>query len=86
MIRKILSLFLFIYTLLVSQTHFTIPQNVWRISINNENSTGKWKGHDGQNGWKDYIYRLDSTDYSITQEWKQNITSQTYLIEYGFTD
>ena len=86
MIRKILPLYLFINTLLVSQTHFTIPQNVWRISINNENSTGKWKGHDGQNGWKDYIYRLDSTDYSITQEWKRNVTSQTYLIEYGFTD
>ncbi|MDP7565669.1 MAG: hypothetical protein QF794_06055, partial [Candidatus Marinimicrobia bacterium] len=86
MIRKILPLYLFINTLLISQTHFTIPQNVWRISINNENSTGKWKGHDGQNGWKNYIYRLDSTDYSITQEWKRNVTSQTYLIEYGFTD
>ncbi|MBC8345225.1 MAG: hypothetical protein ISR82_07100 [Candidatus Marinimicrobia bacterium] len=86
MIRKILSLFLVLYSISISQTHFTIPQNVWRISIQNEISTGKWKGHDGQNGWKDFSYRLDSIDYSITQEWKRNITSQSFLIEYGFTD
>lgn len=86
MIRIFLSLFLLQYTFSVSQTHFTLPQNVWRISIQNENSTGNWKGHDGQNGWQDYAYRVENLDYVISQEWKRNITSQTFLIEYGFTD
>ena len=86
MIRIFLSLFLLQYTFSVSQTHFTIPQNVWRISIQNEYSTGNWKGHDGRNGWQDYAYRLENLDYVISQEWKRNITSQTFLIEYGFTD
>lgn len=86
MIRIFLSLFLLQYTLSVSQTHFTIPQNVWRISIQNENSTGNWKGHNGRNGWQDYAYRVENLDYVISQEWKRNITSQTFLIEYGFTD
>ena len=86
MIRIFLSLFLLQYTFSVSQTHFTIPQNVWRISIQNKNSTGNWKGHNGQNGWQDYAYRLENLDYVISQEWKRNITSQTLLIEYGFTD
>ena len=86
MIRIFLSLFLLQYTFSVSQTHFTIPQNVWRISIQNENSTGNWKGHNGRNGWQDYAYRLENLDYVISQEWKRNITSQTFLIEYGFTD
>jgi len=86
MIRIFLSLFLLQYTFSVSQTHFTIPQNVWRISIQNENSTGNWKGHNGRNGWQDYAYRVENLDYVISQEWKRNITSQTFLIEYGFTD
>lgn len=86
MIRIFLSLFLLQYTFSISQTHFTIPQNVWRISIQNKNSTGNWKGHNGQNGWQDYAYRLENLDYVISQEWKRNITSQTLLIEYGFTD
>ena len=86
MIRIFLSLFLLQYTFSVSQTHFTIPQNVWRISIQNEYSTGNWKGHNGRNGWQDYAYRLENLDYVISQEWKRNITSQTFLIEYGFTD
>jgi hypothetical protein len=86
MIRIFLSLFLLQYTFSVSQTHFTIPQNVWRISIQNENSTGNWKGHNGRNGWQDYAYRVENLEYVISQEWKRNITSQTFLIEYGFTD
>ena len=86
MIRIFLSLFLLQYTFSISQTHFTIPQNVWRISIQNENSTGNWKGHNGRNGWQDYAYRVENLDYVISQEWKRNITSQTFLIEYGFTD
>ncbi|MDC0235120.1 hypothetical protein OAK09_02115, partial [Candidatus Marinimicrobia bacterium] len=86
MIRLFLFLFLLQYTFSVSQTHFTIPQNVWRMSIQNEYSTGNWKGHNGRNGWQDYAYRLENSDYVISQEWKRDITSQAFFIEYGFTD
>ena len=86
MIRKFFSLFILFLNYLYSQTHFTIPQNVWRISIENEISGGKWKGHDGGDGWKDFTYQLDGIDYIITQEWKRNLLTQSYSIEYGFTD
>ena len=86
MIRKFFSLFILSLNYLYSQTHFTIPQNVWRISIENEISGGKWKGHDGGDGWKDFTYQLDGIDYIITQQWKRNLLTQSYSIEYGFTD
>ena len=86
MIRKFFSLSILCLNYFYSQTHFTIPQNVWRVSIENEISGGKWKGHDGGDGWKDFTYQLDGIDYIITQEWKRNLLTQSYLIEYGFTD
>ena len=86
MIRKFFSLSILCLNYFYSQTHFTIPQNVWRISIENEISGGKWKGHDGGDGWKDFTYQLDGIDYIITQQWKRNLLIQSYLIEYGFTD
>jgi len=36
MIRKFFSLSILCLNYFYSQTHFTIPQNVWRISIENE--------------------------------------------------
>ncbi len=86
MIRKFFSLSILCLNYFYSQTHFTIPQNVWRISIENEISGGKWKGHDGGDGWKDFTYQLDGIDYIITQQWKRNLSTQSYSIEYGFTD
>jgi len=86
MIRKFFSLSILCLNYFYSQTHFTIPQNVWRVSIENKISGGKWKGHDGGDGWKDFTYQLDGIDYIITQEWKRNLLTQSYLIEYGFTD
>jgi len=86
MIRKYFSLSILCLNYFYSQTHFTIPQNVWRISIENKISGGKWKGHDGGDGWKDFTYQLDGIDYTITQEWKRNLLTQSYSIEYGFTD
>jgi len=86
MIRKFFSLSILCLNYFYSQTHFTIPQNVWRVSIENKISGGKWKGHDGGDGWKDFTYQLDGIDYTITQEWKRNLLTQSYLIEYGFTD
>ena len=45
---KFIFLFIWLLTSGFSQTHFTIPQNVWRISFNKYISSGKWIGHDGE--------------------------------------
>ena len=76
----------FLFTFPLAQTHFTIPQNVWRISLQQYISTGKWLGHDGKNGWSNYSYVYNGSDYTIHQYWKRNLNTQSLQIEYGLTD
>ena len=45
---KVFFLFTYFSSLVFSQTHFTIPQNVWRVSYNKNISAGKWIGYDGE--------------------------------------
>ena len=86
MIYKVFSLLLFFTSFILGQTHFTIPQNVWRITLEQEIASANWKGHDGKNGFKNFNYKLNGNDYSINQNWINSLKSQTFLIEYGFTD
>ena len=83
---KNFTLFSFIFSIITAQTHFTIPQNVWRFSIGQEYKVGNWKGHDGRNGWNDFSYKLDNTVNIINQQWKNKINTQSILIEYGITN
>ena len=77
---------LFLITITIAQTHFTIPQNVWRLSFEQNNKVGNWKGHDGRNGWNDFPYQLDTSVHIINQHWINNINTQSILIEYGVTN
>ena len=77
---------LFFITITIAQTHFTIPQNVWRLSLEENNKVGNWKGHDGRNGWNDFPYQLDTSVHIINQHWENNINTQSILIEYGVTN
>jgi len=86
MIYKVFSLLLFFTSFIFGQTHFTIPQNVWRITLEQEIASANWKGHDGKNGFKNFNYKLNGNDYSIDQNWRNSLKTQTFLIEYGFTD
>ncbi|MDD9879394.1 MAG: hypothetical protein OXT08_01200 [Candidatus Marinimicrobia bacterium] len=86
MFHKLIPLYFFLLNYSFSQTHFTIPQNVWRISLQQEMATGKWKGHDGKDGWTDYEYFYNGLNYTINQYWKRSLTTQSYHIEYGLTD
>lgn len=86
MVRYLFTFSVIIYTYSFSQTHFTIPQNVWRISIEQDISIGKWKGHDGKNGWSEYSYEYNGSNYNIHQYWKQNINKWSIQIEYGLSD
>ena len=77
---KFIFLFICFSTIGSSQTHFTIPQNVWRISFNKNMSTGKWIGHDGENGLKELKYKLNGIDYSINQDWKHKLNINEYTL------
>ena len=77
---------LFFLTISFSQTHFTIPQNVWRISIKQETANGNWKGNDGRNGWTDFTFQLDTSKYIINQQWKNKMNTRSLIIEYGITN
>lgn len=83
---KFIFLFIWLLTSGFSQTHFTIPQNVWRISFNKYISSGKWIGHDGEKGLKDSKYTLNDIDYSINQNWDHKLNINEYILEYGFSD
>ena len=83
---KAIFLFICFSTSIFSQTYFTVPQNVWRISFNKKISSGIWVGHDGEKGLKDLKYKLNSIDYSINQDWKRNLNINEYTLEYGFSD
>ena len=76
---------LLILSNLSAQTHFTIPQNVWRITYNKEHTVGNWKANKLSSGMK-HVYRIDTTTFSINQYFKRTINQDRLKIEYGFTD
>lgn len=80
------SLFLLIVTKSTAQTHFTIPQNVWRFTVNYDLSSGKWKSNSFSNKGMHHIYKIDTTTYSIYQNFKRKTLTNKLNIEYGFTD
>ena len=49
-----------------AQTHFTIPQNVWRVSLKTDHSSGKWKGNNLSDGQK-YRYQVDTLNFEVSQ-------------------
>ena len=72
----------------VCQSYFTVPQNVWRVSIASNSMFGDWIG---DNGVKEvgqdnigFLFGMDST--MLTELRKMNISTLTSKIEYGFTD
>ena len=68
-----------------AQTHFTIPQNVWRITYNQGYTSGNWKAKSLSNGIQ-HSYKIDTTNYLINQFFERTINQARINIEYGFTD
>ena len=80
------------------QTHFTVPQNVWRVSIFSNTASGDWIGENGAkevgqdsilfSDHSDALFGLNSTTFqgTLTELRKENISTLTSKIEYGFTD
>lgn len=69
-----------------SQTHFTIPQNVWRISLDKKLRQAKWKGHNGKNGWQNYSYNFAGNNYNLTQFRQQSGRTSNISLEYGISN
>ena len=68
-----------------AQTHFTIPQNVWRVSLKTDHSSGKWKGNSLSDGQK-YRYKVDTLNFEVSQFFKRSTVQSQAKFEYGFTD
>ena len=67
------ALFFIISSSIFAQTHFTIPQNVWRTSFKSDHSVGKWRGNSISDGLK-YNYRVDTTNIEVEQFFNRSIS------------
>jgi len=83
MLRFFLFIWLIFMQMSFSQTHFTIPQNVWRISLNQNIFRADWKGHNGKNDWQKYLYNYGEVDYELFQTLRQTGRITKISIEYG---
>ena len=69
-----------------AQTHFTIPQNVWRFTVNTDYSSGNWKSNNFSNSAMKHYYPIYTKVYSLNQYFERTIVTNKINFEYGFTD
>ena len=51
-------IFLFLLSFLNAFSNFTLPKNVWRISVNSEQSISQWKSSNGVNRLPQEVFTL----------------------------
>ena len=85
--KPIFSFLVLLFTVkATAQTHFTIPQNVWRFTLNSEKTSGNWKSKNLSNTGIKHNYPINAKVYPINQYFKRTISTNRINIEYGFTD
>ena len=85
--KPILSFLVLLFTVkTTAQTHFTIPQNVWRFSLNSDYTSANWRSKNLSNTGIKHSYTIFPKVYSINQYFKRTISTNRVNIEYGFTD
>ena len=85
--KPIFSFLVLLFTVkIVAQTHFTIPQNVWRFTLNSDYTSGNWKSKNLSNRGIRHSYPIYTKVYSINQYFKRYVSTNSINIEYGFTD
>ena len=85
--KPIFSFLVLLFTVkIVAQTHFTIPQNVWRFTLNSDYTSGNWKSKNLSNRGIRHSYPIYTKVYSINQYFKRSVSTNSINIEYGFTD
>ena len=75
----------------VCQSYFTVPQNVWRVSISSKSTSGDWLGVNGEKEvGKEEISLLNYTDSLIQglliESRIRNAETLTSIVEYGFSE
>ena len=87
--NRILYVFIIFISIVHTQTFFTIPRSVWRISIINSIGSGNWIGSGGlfNKGIRDMSYMAnDSTVAAFVHQMnKMSYNKRVYHIEYGLS-
>ena len=53
---------LFTFSFLNAFSNFTLPKNVWRFSVNNEQSISQWKSSGKVKGFHSEVFTLKNYD------------------------
>ena len=87
--NRIIYLFVFLFSVAYTQTFFTIPRSVWRVSIINSIGSGNWIGSGGlfDKGIRDISYMAnDSTVAAFVHQLNRiNYNKRNIHIEYGLS-
>tara|TARA_X000000368_G_scaffold414940_1_gene405747 strand:- start:1883 stop:3046 length:1164 start_codon:yes stop_codon:yes gene_type:complete len=87
--NRIIYLFIFLFSVAYTQTFFTIPRSVWRVSIINSIGSGNWIGSGGlfDKGIRDISYMAnDSTVAAFVHQLNRiNYNKRNIHIEYGLS-
>ena len=87
--NRILYVFIIFISIVHTQTFFTIPRSVWRISIINSIGSGNWIGSGGlfNKGIRDMSYMAnDSTVAAFVHQMKKmSYNKRVFHIEYGLS-
>ena len=88
--NRIIYLLIFLFSIVHTQTFFSIPRSVWRISIINSIGSGNWIGSGGifNKGVRDISYMAnDSTVAAFVHQLnKMNYNKRDIHIEYGLSE
>ena len=87
--NRLIYLFIFLFSTVHTQTFFTIPRSVWRVSIINSVGSGSWIGSGGlfNKGIRDISYMPNDSTVAayVHQLNRMNYNKRDIHIEYGLS-
>jgi len=87
--NRLIYLFIFLFSTVHTQTFFTIPRSVWRVSIINSVGSGNWIGSGGlfNKGIRDISYMPNDSTVAayVHQLSRMNYNKRDIHIEYGLS-
>ena len=87
--NRLIYLFIFLFSTVHTQTFFTIPRSVWRVSIINSVGSGNWIGSGGlfNKGIRDISYMPNDSTVAayVHQLNRMNYNKRDIHIEYGLS-
>ena len=87
--NRIFYLFILFFSIVHTQTFFTIPRSVWRVSIINSVGSGNWIGSGGlfNKGIRDLSYTPNDSTIAafVHQTNKMKYNKRDIHIEYGLS-